>query len=426
MEGPALLSKDVNKKAEDASALDRFKKWLDSPAADAMILAFAQQGQRPDGGSVSAAIGNGLVMGNQLQNQQFDNDFKKQQMDMQKERMEFDRRRHEFDMLESSRKARVQAQDDFRMAMGRPPQSAQELEAFVKGDFYQQQGEEQPAMPSAQQARMQQPFSQQVTPQQMPQVPANTQMAVPGSDQISKNLASANEYYNRTGDRKGAEKIRREGMPASELQKGLIQADIAKLKEAEQLAAQSPNIINRVNLFRDANKNYETGQFGDWQLAARKATQAVSGDFLVDPKKTAYGEVINKFGTDFVLDFIQRTKGAISNQEMQRFSESSPGLTATRKGNELIANTLEAVELRNQEKAQFLRAYINQNGTLDGSEQTWNKFIDDNPIINEDMSLNRKNISDWKRYINPNQDPYAGMSDEQFRQELDKAGYKYE
>ncbi len=123
------------------------------------------------------------------------------------------------------------------------------------------------------------------------------------------------------------------------------------------------------------------------------------GGIFTDPSTVAAGELIRTFGTEFMLQFIEQTKGAISERENKMFIKASPGLDKTPQGNLMIANAMDAVNQRVMEKSAFMRTYIGANGTLTGAEKAWSRFTSENQIVNNDFSVNQDNIASWGAYI---------------------------
>lgn len=184
------------------------------------------------------------------------------------------------------------------------------------------------------------------------------------------------------------------------LSKAMLDSDQKKLDRVTESADNAQSLISNIQNFRNALGKFETGTGAGLKLQAGQLDQSVLGGAFSNRDSVAAGEAIKNFGTSFVLNFVQQTKGAISDNEMKTFTKASPGIENTRAGNERIANAMEASAQRTVEKANFLRAYIENNGSLSGSEAAWRKFVNENPIIDKDFNLNLNNVGSWQNYLN--------------------------
>lgn len=184
------------------------------------------------------------------------------------------------------------------------------------------------------------------------------------------------------------------------LSKAMLDSDQKKLDRVTESADNAQSLISNIQNFRNALGKFETGTGAGVKLQAGQLDQSVLGGAFSNRDSVAAGEAIKNFGTSFVLNFVQQTKGAISDNEMKTFTKASPGIENTRTGNERIANAMEASAQRTVEKANFLRAYIEQNGSLSGSESAWIKFVNENPVIDKDFNLNLDNVGNWQNYLN--------------------------
>lgn len=185
------------------------------------------------------------------------------------------------------------------------------------------------------------------------------------------------------------------------MSKNMNKADVKKIERADERAEIAADNLSKIRQFKSAVELYPTGFFGRATLKARQVDQALGG-LVSDPKVTAAGELIRSFGTEFMLQFVQRTKGSISEPENRMFLEASPGLSLTKEGNLNISNAMEATNQRLYEKAEFTRSYINANGTAAGLEKNWQKYVTENPILSMKdgmFVINKENIDNWESYV---------------------------
>ena len=81
------------------------------------------------------------------------------------------------------------------------------------------------------------------------------------------------------------------------------------------------------------------------------------------------------------MTFTAKTKGAITDREMGMFRTAVPSLAQTPEGNEQIIKTMRAGAQRVQQRAAFYERWLQQNGSMSGAQTAWNRYIEDNPLI---------------------------------------------
>lgn len=162
------------------------------------------------------------------------------------------------------------------------------------------------------------------------------------------------------------------------IQGGLVDLDLGTIKENQAAAKDAGSTIDKLKTFKKLNEKFPTGIFAQAGLNIGKAYSALTGQKL---DNTAYGEAIISQGMDFVMQRIQGTKGAVSDKEMAAFAAASPNLKNTKEGNDLIIDTAIKMEERKQELVKRQREYMRKNGSLEGFDEQWNSYIQDNPIL---------------------------------------------
>ena len=125
--------------------------------------------------------------------------------------------------------------------------------------------------------------------------------------------------------------------------------------------------------------------------------------------KVGYGQALQSKATEIQLSFTERTKGAISDREMGLFASATPGLGMKDKEADKVMAGMEAGALRVRERQKFYNAWRARHKTLEGADDAWDSYVDENPVITADektgqLSVNKKNISNWKKYVGRNAD----------------------
>lgn len=116
--------------------------------------------------------------------------------------------------------------------------------------------------------------------------------------------------------------------------------------------------------------------------------------FGIDPDTVPFAEGLASLQTQFALEFVQQTKGAISDREIALFLDAAPGLARTNEGNELILELQEEINNRAIEVAKNAREYRKQNGRLDeGFFDQLDAFNEANPLFTEDLAARIQALS---------------------------------
>lgn len=95
--------------------------------------------------------------------------------------------------------------------------------------------------------------------------------------------------------------------------------------------------------------------------------------------------------------------GVTTDFDARMFQKSTLGLSNPREVNEAIAAGIKGKAQTIQDRATFEEWYYNNAGHLNGAEQAWQSYLDDNPIFDpqspETPRLNQ-NRQDWRSYFN--------------------------
>lgn len=188
---------------------------------------------------------------------------------------------------------------------------------------------------------------------------------------------------------------------AGRLARNLSDADtteITRNRELAQSAGDLESIANQMEVLTP--KLGYTGPGGGVYGAIDDAVGVLPGD------SGARG-AFRSLATEAQLTFTAKTKGAITDREMASFAQAVPSLSQTPEGNKAISQVLRAGAQRVQARAQFLEEYAAANGSLQGAQAAWQKFMQDNPIISQGEAGNLvvRGDGDWRAYITPNLNP---------------------
>jgi len=89
--------------------------------------------------------------------------------------------------------------------------------------------------------------------------------------------------------------------------------------------------------------------------------------------------------------------GATSDFDAKQFERATMGVDKLKATNDNIGNGIIARSQSAQDYAEFRASMLEQNGTLAGSTQAWNKYLNANPIFDktkeDEFALNKNRVS---------------------------------
>ena len=147
--------------------------------------------------------------------------------------------------------------------------------------------------------------------------------------------------------------------------------------------------IPQYDLISAFSQNLNTGFAGDLLLDIAKFGKRINVDldWLTNPDGTlkegiATAETVQVLGVQFALDKIQRTKGAVSDREFKTFINTSPALSMSPEGIQLLNTMNKRLGQRDIEVAALAQEWESNYGRLDkkadteyGKNQSFNQFL---------------------------------------------------
>lgn len=116
-------------------------------------------------------------------------------------------------------------------------------------------------------------------------------------------------------------------------------------------------IFNNIDVMEKALDSTYTG-FGGEAVASINTVAALFG---MNEQEAANAELFRSKSIDQVLAFVQKTKGAISNREMELFIAAAPGLGRTREGNKKLLSVAKSfAEFEKKKGDEFRRWRVNE------------------------------------------------------------------
>lgn len=195
-----------------------------------------------------------------------------------------------------------------------------------------------------------------------------------------------------------------------------VKADNKRMSDLRKEGDIGRDTLDKVMQLRNAREgvSYEGGVLPEWRTVLGKwlpdsPIPGVGLPFVPSQEEAGKAEQVGSLATDIQLQFTQKTKGAISNREMELFGAATPGMTMSDAGAKGVIEGFEAGSLRMREKPKFYEAYRRSNGSLDGADEAWDSFVDERPILEDDgkggFTVNRENVGAWREYIPRGGDP---------------------
>lgn len=200
----------------------------------------------------------------------------------------------------------------------------------------------------------------------------------------------------------------------SEYDKKRGAADADYIGDLNEKAATAQENIGRYDLVSVLSKNVNSGAFGEQLLSLAKTGKrlGINTDWITRTDANgnvglrdgvASAETLEVLQVQFTLDKTQKTKGAISDREFQTFSQTSPGLSMTPEGIQMLSTVnknlaqrdIEVAELANQWEADYGRLK-NKGETQYGNlsfQQFLSKWKEDNPVVTEEFLEDMRKMS---------------------------------
>lgn len=157
----------------------------------------------------------------------------------------------------------------------------------------------------------------------------------------------------------------------------------AMYSDFSKQAANAPANRTRIQRARQLNAAAGGGQFQPALTAAKSALVSLG----VDAEAFAGlqdEEALRAITGDLALQQVDRTKGAVSNAEMDLFQQMSGNLSVTPQGREKIYDFMDRMEARKPQVYELARAYRAENGTLEGFETALNDWYEANPFFTQE------------------------------------------
>ena len=159
----------------------------------------------------------------------------------------------------------------------------------------------------------------------------------------------------------------------------------------QNAASAAQDTLNLVNTAGSYLEKIETGAITPTLVGIKSFAKSfgVDLDALGLKDDVASAEAFRSISGQFLMDFIAKTKGSVSDSENKLFQSFSPGLGNTKEGNKFLLDIASRKAKRDRDLATFANQYVKENGRLD---LNWydakDEWLRKNTLLTEDV-LNR-------------------------------------
>jgi co-chaperonin GroES (HSP10) len=155
------------------------------------------------------------------------------------------------------------------------------------------------------------------------------------------------------------------GTGASERDKQAIKSQYASEDEILAKSRAGTSSISNVNEAQEIARRLGPENFGEVERLTMYPRKLINSLRKKDSEIIGDQILLNQISMGFTMDIVSRTKGAISNREMELFIQASPGLGSNYNGFMKQASYLKRIAQRDVD---FFNAYVDEADRLEGLE----------------------------------------------------------
>lgn len=181
----------------------------------------------------------------------------------------------------------------------------------------------------------------------------------------------------------------------------LLEPAMARITAADTAietgAKRVANLENLYAQYQDAiSRGINPGTFGPAQQALAKVTDSLG----LTEGKASPGEAIENLKMQAALSMRVPGSGSMSDSELKGYLSSTAGLDWANP--EAVKKVLDFEKLNNQRatlQRDFLVNWVQLNGTDAGASAAWNKYINENPVVDKKGNIDFSKISNPLAYV---------------------------
>lgn len=163
--------------------------------------------------------------------------------------------------------------------------------------------------------------------------------------------------------------------------------------------------LKTVNEYRQGSDNASDVLGSLDELEAARAETGREGPMLGWlPNVTPSAQRVDSAAENVRLGFVQKTKGAVSDAEMRVFGNATPTMSMSDAAAQPIITGMRLANQRVQERSNFYDLWLRTRGSLQGAQEAWKRFTDENPILQRDPKTKQfvprpENVGGWQKYF---------------------------
>lgn len=110
---------------------------------------------------------------------------------------------------------------------------------------------------------------------------------------------------------------------------------------------------------------------------------------------------INALGSNLQTRGVPQGQGQVSNFERELFASGVPGQQYQGPVNDAIISRMLGVYSAEGDRLAFMEAYRARNGSLDGGNEAWSRYVTENPysVVQGGRTVPNTNRQDWRAYF---------------------------
>jgi hypothetical protein len=152
---------------------------------------------------------------------------------------------------------------------------------------------------------------------------------------------------------------------------------------------------SQLNRFKELNTTQKTGGALGFPLIGQ-VLQMVQAPF--DPELREMRALTSQIAPSMRAP----GSGSSSDKDVEMFKEGTVGVDKPKETNDNLVTAANMMQQNNLDRPSFNDAYFQKFGTLNGMEQSWQKYLNENPIFDHSAKakyvLNKKRIG-WDKFI---------------------------
>jgi hypothetical protein len=173
---------------------------------------------------------------------------------------------------------------------------------------------------------------------------------------------------------------------------------LERLKGLDKEASGAAELVSSANQLRELRKDVKIAGHTYAGIPGASTIATASGWF-----DKGQGQALEAAATDYKIKLGEKLKGALSDKEGAMLQTATPGVSMSDSAADVILNLGEVGAQRKIAQNRMANAYARKHGSLAGFDEQWDRYKNENPILERDksgtLSVNRQNVNKWQGYL---------------------------